>query len=67
MSIGILGEYQLWQLLLWEILCQIYLARICRPIEAFASRLGLSVPDFTPKQVGTWQIRVSRYMAKLLV
>lgn len=37
------------------------------PVEAFASRLGLSVPDFAPKQVDTWQICVSRNMATLLV
>ncbi|XP_038411385.1 transmembrane protein 65 isoform X4 [Canis lupus familiaris] len=30
-------------------------------VEALASRLGLSIPDLTPKQVDMWQTRVSTH------
>lgn len=31
-------------------------------VEALASRLGLSIPDLTPKQVDMWQTRVSTHL-----
>ncbi|KAM9098451.1 transmembrane protein 65 isoform 6-T6 [Sarcophilus harrisii] len=31
-------------------------------VEALASRLGLSIPDLTPKQVDMWQTRVSAHL-----
>eukprot|EP00071_Canis_lupus_P056857 XP_851731.1 transmembrane protein 65 isoform X4 [Canis lupus familiaris] len=33
-------------------------------VEALASRLGLSIPDLTPKQVDMWQTRVSTHFGK---
>ncbi|XP_037658757.1 transmembrane protein 65 isoform X2 [Choloepus didactylus] len=33
-------------------------------VEALASRLGLSIPDLTPKQVDMWQTRVSAHLGK---
>uniref|UniRef100_A0A671F704 Transmembrane protein 65 n=1 Tax=Rhinolophus ferrumequinum TaxID=59479 RepID=A0A671F704_RHIFE len=33
-------------------------------VEALASRLGLSIPDLTPKQVDMWQTRVSTHLGK---
>ncbi|XP_010864036.1 transmembrane protein 65 [Esox lucius] len=33
-------------------------------VEALASRLGMQVPDLTPKQVDMWQTRVSSHMGK---
>ncbi|XP_072459242.1 transmembrane protein 65 isoform X3 [Notamacropus eugenii] len=33
-------------------------------VEALASRLGLSIPDLTPKQVDMWQTRVSAHSGK---
>ncbi|XP_048192242.1 transmembrane protein 65-like [Perognathus longimembris pacificus] len=33
-------------------------------IEALVSRLGLSIPDLTPKQVDMWQTRVSTHLGK---
>ncbi|XP_036904383.1 transmembrane protein 65 isoform X2 [Sturnira hondurensis] len=33
-------------------------------VEALASRLGLSIPDLTPKQVDMWQTRVSSHLGK---
>ncbi|XP_062044001.1 transmembrane protein 65 isoform X1 [Lepus europaeus] len=35
-------------------------------VEALASRLGLSIPDLTPKQVDMWQTRVSTHLASVL-
>ncbi|XP_038411384.1 transmembrane protein 65 isoform X3 [Canis lupus familiaris] len=32
-------------------------------VEALASRLGLSIPDLTPKQVDMWQTRVSTHFS----
>ncbi|GAB1299389.1 Transmembrane protein 65 [Apodemus speciosus] len=32
-------------------------------VEALASRLGLSIPDLTPKQVDMWQTRVSTHLS----
>ncbi|XP_045661635.1 transmembrane protein 65 isoform X3 [Ursus americanus] len=34
-------------------------------VEALASRLGLSIPDLTPKQVDMWQTRVSTHFESL--
>uniref|UniRef100_A0A7N4V1H1 Transmembrane protein 65 n=1 Tax=Sarcophilus harrisii TaxID=9305 RepID=A0A7N4V1H1_SARHA len=34
-------------------------------VEALASRLGLSIPDLTPKQVDMWQTRVSAHLRLL--
>uniref|UniRef100_A0A4X2KTE7 Transmembrane protein 65 n=1 Tax=Vombatus ursinus TaxID=29139 RepID=A0A4X2KTE7_VOMUR len=33
-------------------------------VEALASRLGLSIPDLTPKQVDMWQTRLSAHLGK---
>lgn len=33
-------------------------------VEALASRLGMQVPDLTPKQVDMWQTRISSHMGK---
>uniref|UniRef100_A0A9L0SA62 Transmembrane protein 65 n=1 Tax=Equus caballus TaxID=9796 RepID=A0A9L0SA62_HORSE len=33
-------------------------------VEALASRLGLSIPDLTPKQVDMWQTRLSTHLGK---
>ncbi|CAK6438725.1 unnamed protein product [Pipistrellus nathusii] len=33
-------------------------------VEALAARLGLSIPDLTPKQVDMWQTRVSTHLGK---
>ncbi|XP_027416698.1 transmembrane protein 65 isoform X1 [Bos indicus] len=33
-------------------------------VEALASRLGLSIPDLSPKQVDMWQTRVSSHLGK---
>lgn len=33
-------------------------------VEALASRLGMSIPDLTPKQVDMWQTRVSTHLGK---
>ncbi|XP_068603104.1 transmembrane protein 65 [Brachionichthys hirsutus] len=33
-------------------------------VEALASRLGMQVPDLTPKQVDMWQTRLSSHMGK---
>ncbi|XP_028918261.1 transmembrane protein 65 [Ornithorhynchus anatinus] len=33
-------------------------------VEALAARLGLSIPDLTPKQVDMWQTRVSAHLGK---
>ncbi|NXT13085.1 TMM65 protein, partial [Prunella fulvescens] len=33
-------------------------------VEALASRLGLSIPDLTPKQADMWQTRLSAHLGK---
>ncbi|XP_038616136.1 transmembrane protein 65 isoform X2 [Tachyglossus aculeatus] len=33
-------------------------------VEALAARLGLSIPDLTPKQVDMWQTRLSAHLGK---
>ncbi|XP_044524974.1 transmembrane protein 65 isoform X2 [Gracilinanus agilis] len=33
-------------------------------VEALASKLGLSIPDLTPKQVDMWQTRLSAHLGK---
>ncbi|KAK6323766.1 hypothetical protein J4Q44_G00061050 [Coregonus suidteri] len=33
-------------------------------VEVLASRLGMQVPDVTPKQADMWQTRVSSHMGK---
>ncbi|CAB1320934.1 unnamed protein product, partial [Coregonus sp. 'balchen'] len=33
-------------------------------VEVLASRLGMQVPDLTPKQADMWQTRVSSHMGK---
>ncbi|KFO20422.1 Transmembrane protein 65 [Fukomys damarensis] len=38
--------------------------RLAGYVEALASRLGLSIPDLTPKQVDMWQTRVSTHLGK---
>ncbi|XP_070778185.1 transmembrane protein 65 [Enoplosus armatus] len=35
-------------------------------VEALASKLGMQVPDLTPKQVDMWQTRVSSHMGKAI-
>ncbi|CAK6981703.1 transmembrane protein 65 isoform X1, partial [Scomber scombrus] len=35
-------------------------------VEALASRLGMQVPDLTPKQADMWQSRVSSHMGKAI-
>ncbi|MEQ2310278.1 Transmembrane protein 65 [Ameca splendens] len=35
-------------------------------VEALASRLGMQVPDLTPKQVDMWQTRLSSHMGKAI-
>ncbi|XP_077788867.1 transmembrane protein 65 isoform X1 [Podarcis muralis] len=35
-------------------------------IEAMASRLGLSIPDLTPKQADMWQTRLSAHVGKAI-
>ncbi|XP_042321738.1 transmembrane protein 65 isoform X2 [Sceloporus undulatus] len=35
-------------------------------IEAMASRLGLSIPDLTPKQADMWQTRLSAHLGKAI-
>uniref|UniRef100_A0A3B5MMN0 Transmembrane protein 65 n=1 Tax=Xiphophorus couchianus TaxID=32473 RepID=A0A3B5MMN0_9TELE len=35
-------------------------------VEALASRLGMQVPDLTPKQVDMWQTRISSHMGKAI-
>uniref|UniRef100_A0A7M4EP36 Transmembrane protein 65 n=1 Tax=Crocodylus porosus TaxID=8502 RepID=A0A7M4EP36_CROPO len=35
-------------------------------VEALASRLGLSIPDLTPKQADMWQTRVSAHLGKAI-
>lgn len=34
-------------------------------IEAMASRLGLSIPDLTPKQADMWQTRLSAHVVRI--
>ncbi|XP_009321619.1 PREDICTED: transmembrane protein 65 isoform X2 [Pygoscelis adeliae] len=36
-------------------------------VEALASRLGLSIPDLTPKQADMWQTRLSAHLIVFLV
>lgn len=33
-------------------------------VEALASKLGMQVPDLTPKQVDMWQTRLSSHMVR---
>lgn len=33
-------------------------------VEALASRLGMQVPDLTPKQADMWQTRLSSHMVR---
>ncbi|XP_052643394.1 transmembrane protein 65 isoform X3 [Harpia harpyja] len=35
-------------------------------VEALASRLGLSIPDLTPKQADMWQTRLSAHLGKAI-
>ncbi|KAK2830848.1 hypothetical protein Q5P01_018779 [Channa striata] len=35
-------------------------------VEALASKLGMQVPDLTPKQVDMWQTRLSSHMGKAI-
>ncbi|MED6283271.1 Transmembrane protein 65, partial [Characodon lateralis] len=35
-------------------------------VEALASRLGMQVPDLTPKQADMWQTRLSSHMGKAI-
>lgn len=35
-------------------------------VEALASRLGLSIPDLTPKQADMWQTRLSAHLVSIL-
>ncbi|KAM3841078.1 transmembrane protein 65 isoform 2-T2 [Vipera latastei] len=35
-------------------------------VEAMASRLGLSIPDLTPKQADMWQTRLSAHLGKAI-
>nr|XP_056710777.1 transmembrane protein 65 [Euleptes europaea] len=35
-------------------------------VEALASRLGLSIPELTPKQADMWQTRVSAHVGKAI-
>uniref|UniRef100_A0A8C8VDW4 Transmembrane protein 65 n=1 Tax=Pelusios castaneus TaxID=367368 RepID=A0A8C8VDW4_9SAUR len=35
-------------------------------VEALASRMGLSIPDLTPKQADMWQTRLSAHMGKAI-
>eukprot|EP00064_Thunnus_orientalis_P015025 superscaffoldBa00002712_g15074 len=35
-------------------------------VEALASKLGMQVPDMTPKQADMWQTRVSSHMGKAI-
>ncbi|MFT7811744.1 transmembrane protein 65-like isoform X2 [Arapaima gigas] len=35
-------------------------------VEALASRLGMQIPDLTPKQADMWQTRVSSHMGKAI-
>lgn len=39
--------------------------RLAGYIEAMASRLGLSIPDLTPKQADMWQTRLSAHVVSL--
>lgn len=35
-------------------------------VEAISSRLGLPIPDLTPKQADMWQTRVSAHLGKAI-
>lgn len=34
-------------------------------VEALASRMGLSIPDLTPKQADMWQTRLSAHLVSV--
>lgn len=38
------------------------LFRLAGYVEALASRLGMQIPDLSPKQADMWQTRVSAHM-----
>lgn len=38
------------------------LLRLAGYVEALASRLGMQIPDLSPKQADMWQTRVSSHM-----
>lgn len=39
-----------------------YVCSLAGYVEALASKLGMQVPDLTPKQVDMWQTRLSSHM-----
>ncbi|KAG8133933.1 hypothetical protein E2320_011862 [Naja naja] len=51
-------------------LCSMYLyfflPSLAGYVEAVASRLGLSIPDLTPKQADMWQTRLSAHLGKAI-
>uniref|UniRef100_H2L4U2 Transmembrane protein 65 n=1 Tax=Oryzias latipes TaxID=8090 RepID=H2L4U2_ORYLA len=46
--------------------CKNRLLLLAGYVEALASKLGMQVPDLTPKQVDMWQTRLSSHMGKAI-
>ncbi|NXU82758.1 TMM65 protein, partial [Xiphorhynchus elegans] len=57
------GKYCLIQNCFFRFSCSSSLAGY---VEALASRLGLSIPDLTPKQADMWQTRLSAHLGKAI-
>lgn len=43
-----------------------YVCSLAGYVEALASKLGMQVPDLTPKQADMWQTRLSSHMVTVL-
>lgn len=41
--------------------CVLCVSRLAGYVEALASRLGMQIPDLSPKQADMWQTRVSSH------
>lgn len=44
-----------------------FLPSLAGYVEAMASRLGLSIPDLTPKQADMWQTRLSAHLVSMCI
>lgn len=47
-----------------SIITQKYVRSLAGYVEALASKLGMQVPDLTPKQVDMWQTKLSSHMVR---